>query len=29
MRCALAGVYPNVPFISHTAFIHSDLNLFR
>uniref|UniRef100_A0A0A8YGM4 Protein TIC 20 n=1 Tax=Arundo donax TaxID=35708 RepID=A0A0A8YGM4_ARUDO len=29
MRCALAGMYPNVPFISHTAFIHSDLNLFR
>ncbi|KAL5196735.1 hypothetical protein ABZP36_000247 [Zizania latifolia] len=28
MRCALAGMYPNVPFISHTAFIHSDLNLF-
>ncbi|KAJ1279962.1 hypothetical protein BS78_04G195500 [Paspalum vaginatum] len=29
MRCALSGVYPSVPFISHTAFIHSDLNLFR
>ncbi|CAN6175875.1 unnamed protein product, partial [Urochloa humidicola] len=29
MRCALCGMYPNVPFISHTAFIHSDLNLFR
>ncbi|XP_015688932.1 protein TIC 20-I, chloroplastic-like isoform X3 [Oryza brachyantha] len=29
MRCALAGMYPNVPFVSHTAFIHSDLNLFR
>ncbi|XP_062222763.1 protein TIC 20-I, chloroplastic-like isoform X2 [Phragmites australis] len=29
MRCALSGVYPNVPFISHAAFIHSDLNLFR
>ncbi|CAL4886719.1 unnamed protein product [Urochloa decumbens] len=29
MRCALSGVYPNVPFISHTASIHSDLNLFR
>ncbi|KAL6634732.1 hypothetical protein ACP70R_027403 [Stipagrostis hirtigluma subsp. patula] len=29
MRCALAGMYPNVPFISHAAFIHSDLNLFR
>lgn len=29
MRCALSGLYPNVPFISHTAFIHSDLNLFR
>ncbi|KAK3127432.1 hypothetical protein QOZ80_7AG0573210 [Eleusine coracana subsp. coracana] len=29
MRCALNGMYPNVPFISHTAFIHSDLNLFR
>ncbi|KAE8803280.1 hypothetical protein D1007_20865 [Hordeum vulgare] len=28
MRCALSGMYPNVPFISHTAFIHSDLNLF-
>ncbi|VAH28812.1 unnamed protein product [Triticum turgidum subsp. durum] len=28
MRCALCGMYPNVPFISHTAFIHSDLNLF-
>ncbi|TVU29256.1 hypothetical protein EJB05_20815 [Eragrostis curvula] len=28
MRCALAGVYANIPFISHTAFIHSDLNLF-
>lgn len=29
LRCALCGMYPNVPFISHTAFIHSDLNLFR
>lgn len=29
MRCALSGVYANVPFVSHTAFIHSDLNLFR
>lgn len=29
MRCALAGIYPNVPFVSHTAFIHSDMNLFR
>ncbi|KAF8693772.1 hypothetical protein HU200_039195 [Digitaria exilis] len=29
MRCALSGLYPNVPFVSHTAFIHSDLNLFR
>ncbi|KAL5208587.1 hypothetical protein ABZP36_033022 [Zizania latifolia] len=29
MRCALVGMYPNVPFVSHTAFIHSDLNLFR
>ncbi|XP_062219135.1 protein TIC 20-I, chloroplastic-like isoform X2 [Phragmites australis] len=29
MRCALSGVYPNVPFMSHSAFIHSDLNLFR
>ncbi|CAN6205795.1 unnamed protein product, partial [Urochloa humidicola] len=29
MRCALCGMYPDVPFISHTAFIHSDLNLFR
>ncbi|EES05420.1 hypothetical protein BDA96_04G228500 [Sorghum bicolor] len=29
MRCALSGVYANIPFISHAAFIHSDLNLFR
>ncbi|KAG2659797.1 protein TIC 20-I, chloroplastic-like [Panicum virgatum] len=29
MRCALSGAYANIPFISHTAFIHSDLNLFR
>jgi hypothetical protein len=29
MRFALSGVYVNIPFISHAAFIHSDLNLFR
>lgn len=29
VRCALSGVYANVPFISHAALIHSDLNLFR
>uniref|UniRef100_A0A0D3F7L1 Protein TIC 20 n=1 Tax=Oryza barthii TaxID=65489 RepID=A0A0D3F7L1_9ORYZ len=29
MRCALAGMYPSVPFVSQTAFIHSDMSMFR
>ncbi|XP_073004979.1 protein TIC 20-I, chloroplastic-like [Typha latifolia] len=27
MRCALAGIYPDVPFLSDAAYVHSDLKL--